>query len=64
MGGYFMIKKILIISGASLAALLGGIGLLKNSKKMKMRRMMRRIGSTMYNVGTMLRTLSLQVAQS
>ena len=59
-----MLKKILIISGASLAALLGGRGLIKNSKKMKMRRTMRRIGSTMYNVGTMLRTLSLQVAQS
>ncbi len=59
-----MLKKILIIAGASLAALLGTLGLVKNSRKMKARRTIKRVSTTMYNVGTMLRTLSLQVAQS
>ncbi len=58
-----MLKKILIISGASLAALLGTLGLVKNSKKMKMRRVIKRVSSTMYTVGTMMRMLSLQVAK-
>ncbi len=58
-----MLKKILIISGAALAALLGTLGFVKNSKKMKMRRVMKRVGNTMYNVGTMLRTLSFQAEQ-
>jgi len=59
-----MWKKILIIAGAIGAALLGTLGLVKNSKRMKARRTMKRVSNTMYNVGTMLRTLSCQVAQS
>ena len=59
-----MLKKILVIIGASIAALLGTLGIVKNSKKMKMRRTVKRIGTTMYNVGTMLRTISLQMVES
>ncbi len=59
-----MLKKILIIAGASIAALLGTLGLVKNSKKMKARRTVKRISNTMYNMGTILRLLSCQVAQS
>ncbi len=59
-----MLKKILIIAGASLAALLGTLGFVKNSKKMRMRRTMKRVGSTMYTVGTMMRMMSMQAAKS
>ena len=59
-----MIKKILLISAAVGAAVFGALGLLKNSKKLKARRMIKRIGNAMYSVGTMLRTVSVQaVAQ-
>ncbi len=57
-----MLKKIIIISAASIAALLGVLGFVKNSRKMKVRRTVKHVSSTMYNVGTMLRTLSCQVA--
>ena len=59
-----MWKKILIIASAVVAALIGTVSLVKNSKKMKARRTVRRVSNTMYNVGTVLRTLSCQVAQS
>ena len=55
-----MMKKILLISAAVGAAMLGALGLLKNSKKLKARRMIKRIGNAMYSVGTMLRTISAQ----
>ena len=55
-----MMKKIFLISAASLAAILGAIGLAKNSKKLRMHRMMKRMGKAMYNAGTMLRVLSMQ----
>ncbi len=58
-----MLKKILIISSGALAALLGVLGFVKNSKKLKMRRTVKRVGNAMYTVGTMLRMLSLQVVQ-
>ena len=59
-----MLKKILLIATAALGAVLGVVGLAKNSKKMKARRMVKRIGNAMYTAGTMLRTLSMQtVAQ-
>ena len=57
-----MAKRIIIISAAGVAAIFGAVGLAKNSKKMKMRRMVKRMGSAMYNVGTMLRVLSMQTA--
>ncbi len=56
-----MLKKILLIFAAVTASVLGVFGLARNSKKMKARRMVKRIGNAMYSVGTMLRTLSLQV---
>ncbi len=58
-----MMKKIFIIAGASAAALLGAVGIIKNSKKIKMRRVLKRVSNTMYTVGTMMRMLSFQVAQ-
>ncbi len=57
-----MLKKVIIISTASAAALLGVLGLVKNSKRMKMRKTVKRVSTAMYNVGTMLRTLSCQVS--
>ncbi len=57
-----MLKKILLISAAVVAAVLGVFGFAKNSKKMKARRMVKRVGNAMYTAGTMLRTLSMQVA--
>lgn len=63
-GGISVFKKIFIIGGTVAAAFLGVFGIVKNSKKMKMRRTIKRVGSAMYNVGTMLRTLSFQVAQN
>ncbi len=58
-----MMKKIFIIAGAAIAAMLGAFGFVKNSKKLKMRRVIKRVSSTMYTVGTMMRMLSLQVAK-
>ena len=58
-----MFKKIFIIVGAALAALIGALAFLKNSKMMKAKRTVKRISNTMYTVGTMLRTLSCQVAE-
>ena len=59
-----MLKKILLIATAALGAVLGFVGLAKNSKKLRARRMVKRIGNAMYTAGTMLRTLSMQtVAQ-
>jgi uncharacterized membrane protein YidH (DUF202 family) len=58
-----MIKKMFIIAGAVAAALIGTLAFLKNSKMMKTRRTVKRISNTMYTVGTMLRTLSCQVAE-
>ena len=59
-----MLKKILLIAAAVAGAALGAVGLAKNSKKLKARRMVKRIGNAMYSVGTMLRTISVQaVAQ-
>ena len=58
-----MLKKTLIIGGAVVAALTGAIVFVKNSKMMKTRRMIKRISTTMYTVGTMLRTLSCQVSE-
>ena len=59
-----MLKKILLIGAAAVGAVLGVIGLAKNSRKMKARRMIKRIGNAMYSIGTMLRTISVQaVAQ-
>ena len=57
-----MLKKILLIATAALGGVLGVVGLAKNSKKMKARRMIKRIGTAMYTAGTMLRTLSMQMA--
>ena len=57
-----MLKKILLIATAALGAVLGVVGLAKNSKKMKARKMIKRIGNAMYTAGTMLRTLSMQMA--
>ena len=54
-------KKIFIISGA--AVLLAGAratGLILTSKKARMRRLVKRTGRAMYNVGTMLQALSCQ----
>lgn len=59
----FMLKKILIIAGASTAVLVGTLAFLKNSKMMKTRRAVKRISNAMYTVGTMLRTLSCQVSE-
>ncbi|MBR3878554.1 MAG: hypothetical protein IKJ24_00385 [Clostridia bacterium] len=58
-----MLKKIFIVAGAAIAALIGTLAFLKNSKMMKTRRAVKRISNTMYTVGTMLRTLSCQVAE-
>ena len=58
-----MLKKMLIIIGAVSAALIGALAFLKNSKMMKAKRAVKRISNTMYTVGTMLRTLSCQVAE-
>jgi hypothetical protein len=59
-----MLKKIILIVTAALGAVLGVVGLAKNSKKLRARRMIKRIGNAMYTAGTMLRTLSMQtVAQ-
>ena len=58
-----MLKKMLIIIGAVSAALIGALAFLKNSKMMKAKRTVKRISNTMYTVGTMLRTLSCQVAE-
>ena len=55
-----MMKKIFLISAASAAAILGAVGLAKNSKKLKMHRAVKKMGTAMYNVGTMLRVLSMQ----
>lgn len=55
-----MVKKIVLILAASIAAILGTVGLVRNSKGFKMRRTVKRMGAAMYNVGTMLRTLSMQ----
>jgi hypothetical protein len=38
------------------------VGLAKSSKKIKMRRIVKRMGSAMYNLGTMLRVLSMQAS--
>ena len=57
-----MLKKILLIATAALGAVLGFVGLAKNSKKLRARRMVKRIGNAMYTAGTMLRTLSMQMA--
>ncbi len=59
-----MLKKTLIIAGASTAVLVGTLAFFKNSKMMKTRRMVKRISTTMYTVGTMLRTLSCQVSEA
>lgn len=59
-----MMKKMLIIAGAAVAALVGALAFVKNSKMMKTRRTVKRISTTMYNVGTMLRTLSCQVSEA
>ena len=58
-----MLKKTLIIGGAVAAALTGAVVFIKNSKMMKTKRMVKRISTTMYTVGTMLRTLSCQVSE-
>lgn len=58
-----MFKKIFIISGASIATVIGAVVFVKNSKMMRTRRAVKRISSAMYTVGTMLRTLSCQVAE-
>ena len=58
-----MLKKMIIIIGAVSAALIGALAFLKNSKMMKAKRTVKRISNTMYTVGTMLRTLSCQVAE-
>lgn len=58
-----MLKKIFIIFGASMAAIIGAVVFVKNSKMMKTKRAVKRISSAMYTVGTMLRTLSCQVAE-
>lgn len=57
-----MWKKVFLISAAAGAAILGAVGLAKNSKKIKMHRLMKKAGTAMYNVGTMLRVLSMQTA--
>lgn len=57
-----MLKKIVLILAASAAAILGTIGIVRNSKGFKMRRIVKRMGAAMYNVGTMLRVLSMQTA--
>ena len=57
-----MLKKIALILAASAAAILGTIGIVRNSKGFKMRRIVKRMGAAMYNVGTMLRVLSMQTA--
>ena len=57
-----MWKKVFLISAAVGAAALGAVGLAKNSKKIKMHRLMKKAGMAMYNVGTMLRVLSMQTA--
>ena len=55
-----MMKKIVLVAAASVAAILGTVGLVRNSKGFKMRRMVKRVGAAMYNAGTMLRVLSMQ----
>lgn len=57
-----MAKRIILLSAAGVAAILGAVGLAKSSKKIKMRRLVKRMGSAMYNLGTMLRVLSMQAA--
>lgn len=57
-----MAKRIILLSAAGVAAILGAVGLAKSSKKIKMRRLVKRMGSAMYNLGTMLRVLSMQTA--
>ena len=59
-GEVFMLKKMLIVVAALGAALLGVLGFYKNSKKLRLHRMLRKTGQAMYNVGTMLRVLSMQ----
>ena len=53
-------KKFLIISSAVILAGAGATGLILTSKKAKMRRLIKRTGRTMYNVGSMLQALSCQ----
>ncbi len=56
-------KKIWLIAGAAAAVGLGTAGILANTKQAKTRRVMKKAGAVMYTVGTMLRTLSCQVAE-
>ena len=55
-------KKLLILA-ASVAAVGIGAGVLLNSKQMRMQRMLKKVSRVMYVAGTMLRTLSCQVAE-
>lgn len=58
-----MNKAVLFITGA--AALVAGAttaGVILSSKKLKVRRLAKRTGKTMYNVGAMLQALSMQGA--
>ncbi len=57
-------KKIIIISAAAGALALGTVGIAKNSKRMRAKRMMKRVGCMMYNLGTVLRTVSSQLCES
>ncbi len=57
-------KRIVVISAAAGALVLGAVGVAKSSKKMRAKRMMKRVGCMMYNLGTVLRTVSGQMCQS
>ena len=54
-------KNIVLISAAIAAAGASTVGLVLNSKKMKLKRMAKRTSNALYTVGTVMRALSFQV---
>ena len=53
-----MAKKIWIISGATIAAVAGVLGIAMNTKQAKMKRFTKRVGKTMYTLVSVMRALS------
>ncbi len=53
-----MAKKIWIISGAAIAAVAGVLGIAMNTKQAKMKRFTKRVGKTMYTLGSVMCAVS------
>lgn len=56
-------KKVLLSTMAIATVGVGVAGILANTKRARVKRIMRKTGQTMYTVGTILRTLSCQVCE-